>query len=513
MNLARRFLKHSEKWGDKIVLDFQEKRISYKSLKNQILLYAKTFDSVEVRKGDRVVLMFNNSPEFIISYYAITTLGAIVVPINVMLKRMEIMHILADSEASFAIFDFKLKNEFLGAYKSNAKPMKLFSTKLIENFDEVKTLPSFTEAEVDFEVSLERFEPNDTSVIIYTSGTTGKSKGVELTNQNLASNAIACVELMHLTPDVVISGDLPLYHTFGQTTVMNSSLLIGAEIVLHEEYNTPDVLSDIEKYKVNIFIGVPAMFYLMTSYKGIEEIDFNSLKYVLTGGDSIAVPLAKKVEEIFGAKVLEGYGLTETSPVVTFNQSFEERKLGSIGFPIHGVQVKLVDSGGNEVRKGEIGEIIVRGENVMKGYWKNPEATAEVLKNDWLYTRDMAWVDDEGYYYIAGRKDNMIIKSGFNIYPSEVEEVILLNPKVKEVAVVGVSDRIRGEEPKAFIVLKENENAFAKEIIEFCRKHLANYKCPKYIEFCDSLPKNDSGKILKKLLKSEKQTYELDSIR
>ncbi|KAA3600871.1 MAG: long-chain fatty acid--CoA ligase [Calditrichaeota bacterium] len=511
MNLARRFLKHSEKWGDKVALDFQDKRISYKSLKNKILHCAKTLDSAGVKEGDRVILMFNNSPEFIISYYAITTLGAIVVPVNVMLKRMEIMHILSDSQANFAVFDFKLKGEFLGAYKSNGKPMKLFSTQAIENFEEVKVLPNLTEEEVDFEVSQGRLGPNETSVIIYTSGTTGKSKGVELTNQNLASNAIACVELMHLTSDVVISGDLPLYHTFGQTTVMNASLLIGAEIVLHEEYNTPEVLADIEKYKVNIFVGVPAMFYLMVSYKGINEIDFSSLKYVLTGGDSIAVPLAKMVENTFNVKVLEGYGLTETSPVVTFNQSFEERKLGSIGFPIHGVQVKLVDSEGNEVHEGEIGEIIVRGENVMKGYWRNPEATAEVLKNNWLYTRDMAWVDEEGYYYIAGRKDNMIIKSGFNIYPSEVEEVILKNPKVKEVAVIGVSDRIRGEEPKAYIVLKENENAFAKEMIEFCRKNLANYKCPKYIEFCDSLPKNELGKVLKKLLKSEKRTHELES--
>lgn len=509
MNLARRFLKHSEKWGDKIALDFQDKRISYKSLKNQILLYAKTLNSEGVRKGDRVILMFNNSPEFIISYYAITTLGAIVVPVNVMLKQMEILHILQDSEASFALFDFKLKDEFLEAYENNGKPIKLFSTHPIENFEQVKILPIFTNEEVDFGLEPKEIQPNDTSVIIYTSGTTGKSKGVELTNQNLASNAIACVELMHLTSNVVISGDLPLYHTFGQTTVMNASLLIGAEVVLHEEYNTPDVLADIEKYKVNIFVGVPTMFYLMVSYKGLNEIDFSSLKFVLTGGDSIAVPLAKMIEKTFDVKVLEGYGLTETSPVVTFNQSFEKRKLGSIGFPIHGVQVKLVDSEGNEVHEGEIGEIIVRGENVMKGYWRNPEATAEVLKEDWLYTRDMAWADEEGYYYIAGRKDNMIIKSGFNIYPSEVEEVILQNPKVKEVAVVGVSDRIRGEEPKAYIVLEKGETAFAKEIIEFCRKNLANYKCPKYIEFCDSLPKNESGKILKKLLKSEKRTHEL----
>jgi long-chain acyl-CoA synthetase len=333
---------------------------------------------------------------------------------------------------------------------------------------------------------------------LYTSGTTGTPKGAELTHANLTRNAEISRDLYDLGPDAVTLGALPLFHSFGQTCGLNATIGGGGTLTLIPRFDPGKALEIIQRDRVNIFEGVPTMYAAMLHHPERDKFDTSTLEICASGGSAMPVEVLKGFEKAFGCKVLEGYGLSETSPVASFNHRDRERKPGSIGTPVEGVEMKVVDDDGNEVPQGEVGEIVIRGHNVMKGYWNRDDATAEAIIDGWLHTGDMAKVDEDGYFFIVDRKKDMIIRGGYNVYPREIEEVLYEHPDVREVAVVGVPHDDLGEEVGAAVALKEGADASEDELRSFVKEQVAAYKYPRKIWFVDELPKGPTGKILKR---------------
>ncbi len=349
--------------------------------------------------------------------------------------------------------------------------------------------------------------PLDTAVILYTSGTTGKPKGAELSHSNMVMNALVVRDLFKLQSDDIQLITLPLFHSFGQTCQMNTSVLVGNTMVLIPRFDPDAVLGSMEKEKVTIFCGVPTMYWALLNHKDAGKYDLKkiaaNLRVGVSGGASMPLEVMKGFEERFNVPILEGYGLSETSPVATFNRLDRVRKPGSIGTPIWGVQVKVVDEHSNDLPPGEPGEIVIRGHNIMKSYYRKPEATAAAIRNGWFHSGDVGKMDEDGYFYIVDRVKDMIIRGGFNVYPRDVEEVLMTHPAISLVAVIGVPDEARGEEVKAYVVLKEGASATPEEIIAWSKKQMADYKYPRLVEIVDSLPMTATGKILKKELRKQ----------
>ena len=338
-------------------------------------------------------------------------------------------------------------------------------------------------------------------MLIYTSGTTGQPKGAVLSHRNLLANARSCRELIGVSSDDTFLAVLPLFHSFGATVCMILPLLAGAEIVLQTAFAPLPVLETLEKHQVTIFAGVPAMFAVLTKCRTSREYDLRSLRACVSGGAPLPLQVLSGFQERYGAVLVEGYGPTEGSPVVSANPPNGVQKPGSVGPPILGVEVRIVDDAGQDLPTGEVGEIIVAGDNVMQGYWQDATATAEAIKDGWLYTGDLGKLDTDGYLYIVDRKKDMIIVGGTNVYPREVEDVIALMPQVAEVAVVGRPDPVRGERVRAVIVPAEGIELSAEQVISHCRQHLAPFKVPRIVEFRESLPKSALGKVLKRELR------------
>jgi long-chain acyl-CoA synthetase len=342
-------------------------------------------------------------------------------------------------------------------------------------------------------------EADEVAVILYTSGTTGTPKGASLTHSNLVRNCEASRSLFDLGSDAVTLGALPLFHSFGQTCGLNATIAAGGTLTLIPRFDPAKALSIIERDRVNVFLGVPTMYGAMLHHPERENFSTSSLQLCGSGGSAMPVELLRGFDEAFGCKVLEGYGLSETSPVASFNHRDRERKPGSIGTPIEGVEMKVVDEDGNEVEQGEVGEIVIRGHNVMKGYWGRPDATAEAIDDEgWLHTGDMARVDEDGYFFIVDRKKDMIIRGGYNVYPREIEEVLYEHPAVREAAVLGVPHESLGEEVGAAVALKHGAETDVDELRQFVKEQVAAYKYPRVIWFVDELPKGPTGKILKR---------------
>jgi long-chain acyl-CoA synthetase len=342
-------------------------------------------------------------------------------------------------------------------------------------------------------------DPADTAVILYTSGTTGTPKGAELTHQNLLRNCEVSRSLFDLDSDAVTLGALPLFHSFGQTCGLNATIAAGGTLTLIPRFDPGKALEIIQRDRVGVFLGVPTMYGAMLHHGEREKFDTSSLKLCGSGGSAMPVELLRGFEDAFGCKILEGYGLSETSPVASFNHRERERKPGSIGTPIEGVEMKVVDEDGNEAPQGEVGEILIRGHNVMKGYWDRPDATAEAIDDDgWFHSGDMAKVDEDGYFFIVDRKKDMIIRGGYNVYPREIEEVLYEHPAVREAAVVGVPHEELGEEVGAAVALKDGAEVDADELRQFVKEQVAAYKYPRRVWFVDDLPKGPTGKILKR---------------
>lgn len=523
----------AKKYPNNTATIFMGHELTYSQLKEQVDRFATALHAMGVRKGDRVAVMLPNCPQTVISYYAITSLGAVVVMTNPLYMERELSHQLKDSGAETIIFldvlsqrvlnvlpGTSIKNlivtgiqdylplplNFLYPIKAKKQGQKfdLPKDRGILNFKELlkKYSPAPPEVQIDAE--------KDLALLQYTGGTTGISKGAMLTHKNLVANVL---QLRSWLPEYAEGNErvlavLPLFHVFGMTVAMNLTIYFCSPMILIPRFELDTVLKQIKKYRPTMFPGAPTVYVAIVSHPEIKNHDISSVKICISGAAPLPVEIQEKFESMTTGKLVEGYGLTEASPVTHSNPIFGERVLGSIGQPLPNTNVKIMDLelGTQEMPLGEVGELCIKGPQVMKGYWNMPEETAKTMREGWLYTGDIARVDEKGYAYIVDRKKDMVIAGGYNIYPREVEEVLYEHPKVREAVVAGVPDLYRGETIKAYISLKEGQESSEKEIIDFCSKHLAKYKVPKKIEFRDELPKTMVGKILRRVLVEEERT-------
>jgi long-chain acyl-CoA synthetase len=488
-NLALNLTRTAAEYPDAIACKLDDAAFDYGLLDNASARVATMLKSKGVAVGDRVAIMLPNVPYFPAVYYGVLRMGAVVVPMNVLLKGREVAYYLSDSGAK-VIFAW---HGFLEAAEQGAETAG--------GVEVVAVKPGEIEGAIfqhDPDPDVTEREADDTAVILYTSGTTGKPKGAELTHCNLRRNVDVSVALFSLGVADVIFGGLPLFHSFGQTCTMNAAVRCGAAVTLLPRFDPAKALEILERDGCTVFEGVPTMYGALLHHPDRENFDASSLRVCASGGASMPVEVMRGFEDAFGCKILEGYGLSETSPVASFNHPDRERKAGSIGTPIAGCEMKVVDGDGEEVAAGEVGEIVIKGHNVMKGYWRNDDATAASIKDGWFSTGDMARVDDDGYFFIVDRKKDLIIRGGYNVYPREVEEVLYEHPAVREAAVVGIPHDEWGEEVGAAVALKDGEAVSAEELQEFVKEQVAGYKYPRRIWFVDELPKGPTGKILKR---------------
>lgn len=446
-----------------------------------------------VKPGERVALISPNLPQMPPIYYGILRYGAIVVPLNPLLKAREVAYHLRDSGATLAFAWEGVMGEVGPAAAETETDTIPIDAAFMGLLADVEPLLDIAAATKD-----------DTAVILYTSGTTGKPKGAELTHENLRSNAEVSVSLFGSRDGDVIFGGLPFFHIFGQTCALNSAVLAGATVTILPKFDPAKALEIIQRDKVTIFEGVPTMYIALLRTPGRENYDLSSLRLAASGGSALPLEILHEFETTFGATMLEGYGLSETSPVVTFNQMDGIRKPGSIGQAVTGARLRILDEAGNDVEPGEVGEIAVAGPYVMKGYWNNPEATAAAIPDGWFRTGDLGRKDEDDVFFIVDRKKDMILRGGYNVYPREIEEVLYEHPAVAEAAVIGRPDAVHGEEIYAAVALKagaegaDDPEALAASIRDFVKDRVAGYKFPRSVIIMDSLPKGPTGKILKR---------------
>jgi long-chain acyl-CoA synthetase len=473
--------------------------ISYRDLWTSARQYAAVLRERGVRPGDRVAILLPNTPHFPIAYYGILALGAVAVPVHALLKAEEIAYVLTDSGSGTLICAAPLLGE-------GAKGAELAGASVLAVMDGTDGTERIDELAANAEpiAAIEPREATDLAVILYTSGTTGEPKGAMLTHLNIVMNVETNVlSSFKVSGEDVILGCLPLFHTFGQTCAMNTGFRAGATLVLLPRFDGAAALNLLIENRCTIFMGVPTMYVgLLAAARSDPRRP--ELTMGLSGGASLPLTVLAEFEETFSCPVYEGYGLTETSPVATFNQKDWPTKPGTVGRPIWGVEVEIAaaDTEGriDLLPTGELGELVVRGHNVMAGYLNRPEATAEVMVDGWFRTGDLGTKDEDGYVTILDRKKDMVLRGGFNVYPREVEEALLRHPHVGQVAVIGVPDEVYGEEVCAVVIAREGADPDPAEIVEWSRARLAGHKYPRRIEFADAFPLGPSGKVLKREL-------------
>jgi long-chain acyl-CoA synthetase len=494
-NLAQNLLDTATKEGPHPALRMDETTLTYDEFRDAALRVAAGLQPRGVEPGHRVGMVLPNVLSFPIVFYGALLAGAAVVPMNPLLKAREIEYYLRDSGASLVV-----------AGEQVAQPAaEAAGTVGIEAVTVGLSLPERLMADDALAAPVDRSD-EDTAVILYTSGTTGQPKGAELTHASLTSNARTTQEtLLEGGPEDVIMGCLPLFHVFGLTCSLNAGVLAGSLLTLIPRFDGAKALTVIERDGVTVFEGVPTMFSAMLHQPDAAGRDVSSLRLCVSGGSAMPVEVMRAFEETFGCIVLEGYGLSETSPVASFNHPHAERKPGSIGTPIRGVEMRLVDDEGRDVTPGEVGEIAIRGENVMKGYWQRPEETAKAIPDGWFRTGDLARQDDDGYFFIVDRKKEMIIRGGYNVYPREIEEALYEHPAVAEAACVGIRHPHLGEEVGAAVALKPGASVEVDELREFVKARVAAYKYPRHLWLVDSLPKGPTGKILRRAVEVPEQ--------
>src|SRR5256886_3076059 len=484
MNLAENLVRSAATNPARPAVRLDDTILTYAGLDDGRRRVAGLLREFGVRPGGRVAIMLPNIPDFAIIYYGVLRAGGVVVPMNPLLKQREVGYYLADSGAQLIFaWDGCADEARPGAVRADAAALIIDG-----GFADLLAATGPANDVVDR-------APSDTAVILYTSGTTGQPKGAELTHANLATNvAIAAADLFSLGSDDVISGGLPLFHSFGQTCGLNAAVHAGACLTLVSRFVPDKVYQVLARDRVTVFQGVPTMYIGLLGSPARAGYDASPLRICVSGGAALPVEILRGVEEAFGCPVLEGYGLSETSPVASFNHPDRERKPGSIGTPIRGVQMRVVDSRGHEVPRGEIGEIVIRGHNVMKGYWRRPEETAEAIQDGWFRTGDLGRVDADGYFMIVDRKKDMIIRGGYNVYPREIEEVLYEHPAVAEAAVIGLPHPALGEEVGAAVALKPGASVTADELRDHVKKQVAAYKYPRKVWIVDPLPKGPNGR-------------------
>lgn len=507
-NLVHRFEEIARLYPDKAAYVFEGKDTTYREFHHHVGAFAGTLEQAGIGKGDHVALVLGNSPAFLIAYGAVLARGGIVIPVNPTYTPDEMAYILSDGDVKAIVA--------LSPLVHQAKPVlgKLPLLRLVVSVPyggvpavEEQGTPhfmAFERALLGATVARVEVDEHDVAVVLYTSGTTGKPKGAMLTHRNLLSNAESIGEYLAITEMDRTLAVLPMFHVFCLTVIVNATLLRGATIVISPKFSPIDVLQLVPQERVTLFAGVPTMYNFLLQTVQQEPAyrnAFRDVRVFVSGGASLPVALLEGFESAFSCRILEGYGLSEASPVTCFNPLNGVRKAGSIGPSIVNVENKVVDELGEEVGVGEVGELIVRGPNVMKGYYKRPEETLMAIRNGWLYTGDLARRDEDGYFYIVDRKKDMVLVGGYNVYPREVEDVLYEHPGIVEAAVIGIPDAEQGEVVKAFIVLRDGAT------IESVRLHvetkLAKYKRPAHYEVLAELPRNTTGKILRTVLKRE----------
>ena len=485
-------------------------RMTYAEVNRKASQVAHGLLKLGIKKGDKIALSCPNLPYFPIIYYGILKIGAVVVPLNILLKGREIAYHLQDSDAK-AFFCFQgtadlpmAESGFEGFSQTAMCEKFILINATAENpFPETATFNEFVANQpTDFN-SIDT-NADDTAVILYTSGTTGQPKGAELTHLNVLLNARLSDTMYPRNDHDVHLIALPLFHSFGQVVQMNTGFYNRATLNLLPRFTPEAALSEMEKNNVTFFAGVPTMYWALLNFADADKFDLakisKNLRLCTAGGSPLPVEVLHGFESKFNVRILEGYGLSETSPIAVFNK-FANARAGSVGFPVWGIEVRVVDENGADVANGELGEIVIRGHNIMKGYYKKLEATATAIKDGWFYSGDIGRFDAEGFLYIADRVKDMILRGGFNVYPRELEEVLMTHEAVSLCAVVGVPSDEHGEEVKAFIVLKQSATASETEIVEWCRANMASYKYPRFVEFRETLPMTATGKILKRELR------------
>ena len=500
MTLSELLKNRAEQYPDKTFLFFQDQEISYRTLDETTLQIAHGLAGLGVKKGDNVCILLPNCPEFLYAFWGILKTGAVAVPINFNLKGDEIKYILNNSGAA-ALITTPFFHEIIRQIRSDCPRLSHLiltgspSDKGVISFDQLMQSPIQSK-----QIALEGSDP---AAIIYTSGTTGYPKGVVLTHRNYLFDTEQFVRVTQMTEQDRFLCILPLFHVNGQVVTTLSPMCAGGSMVLMEKFSPKDFFPTLARFKATAFSGVPTVYAILLNLPGAERYDLSSLRFCVCGAAPMPVELFQNFEKKFNAFILEGYGLSEGTCVSSVNPLGGHRKIGSIGLPFPQQEMKVVDDQDRALESGQVGEIVVRGENVMREYFKNPRATAEALRGRWLHTGDLGYQDQEGYFFIVGRKKEMIIRGGENIYPKEIEEALYRHPKVLEAAVIGLPDQVWGEEVCAFIVLKEGMQGNPEEFIDYCKARLADFKCPRKVVFWGQFPKTATGKIQKGKLKEE----------
>jgi long-chain acyl-CoA synthetase len=487
MNLADKLVRTAQSHPDRAAVRLDDYQLSYRALADGAARVAGWLRSLGVQPGERVGLTLPNLPQFPVIYYGILWAGAVVVPMNPLFKSREIAFALRDSEA-----------RVLFAWDGVADEAGKGASEAGVSFISVSPVTFGAQLAEHQPIELTDREAQSTAVVLYTSGTTGTPKGAELTHANMSTNTETTARMLGATADDMIFGGLPLFHSFGQTVGMNVAVAVGATLTLVPRFEPGKVFEVLQRDKVTIMEGVPTMYVALLQSTDRGGVDTSALRLCVSGGASLPVEVLRGFEQAFGCILLEGYGLSETSPVASFNHADRERKAGSIGQPIEDVEFRLVDEEWNAVPEGEIGEIAIKGPNVMKGYLNRPDDTALVMRDGWFRTGDLARRDDEGYYFIVDRAKDMIIRGGYNVYPREIEEVLYEHPAVAEAAVIGVPHPTHGEEVAAVITVKPGASVTEDEIREFTKARVAPYKYPRIVWITDALPKGSTGKLLKR---------------
>ena len=485
-NIASNLIDTADKHGDRPALKLDDAVLTYGELLERAQRMGSLLAAKGVEPGDRVGLQMANVPAYPITFFGALLVGATVVPMNPLLKGREVEFYLSDSGAKIVVAGEQMADAAQEAAKSTGIEAIVVGAMGPDD------LP-------DERAELVERDDDDTAVVLYTSGTTGKPKGAELTHRNIGTNTRTTAEtLIEVGPEDVIMGCLPLFHVFGLTCGLNAAVLGGACLTLIPRFDGGKALEVIGRDKVTIFEGVPTMYAAMLHDDKRDQADLSTLRVCISGGSAMPVEIMKSFESEFDCMVLEGYGLSETSPVASFNHPDVERRAGTIGRPVRGMELRLVDNDRKEVGEGEVGEIAIRGEGVMKGYWQRPDATEEAIVDGWFHSGDLATRDEDGYYTIVDRKKDLIIRGGYNVYPREIEEALYEHPAVAEAAVIGLPHDDLGEEVGAAVALKSGQEATVDELRDHVKERLAAYKYPRRIWIVDELPKGPTGKILRR---------------
>jgi long-chain acyl-CoA synthetase len=488
---------------DRPAIYFRDLTISYAALKAQVDQFATALVSRGFQPGDFVAALLPNCPHFTVAYYGATRIGAVFTPVNPLLKAQELEYIWRDCGAKMVITLPMFLENARSAISAIGRDIPIICIgdgvpAGAESWSGLlASAPGTPQNSIPYPQSI------DPAVCIYTSGTTGRPKGALLSHKNLTTNCDQATQVLHIGAEDNFLCVLPLFHSFAGTVCQNLSLYAGARYTILEQFHPARVLEAVQSHKVTLFAGVPAMYGALLQFPPDKPSDFSSVRLCVSGGAPMPVAMMEAFEKKFGTIIIEGDGPTECSPVTCLNPIEGDRKPGSVGLAIPGCEMKIFDDDDNELPVGEIGEIVVRGDNVMLGYLNQPEATAEAMKNGWYHTGDLGKTDPDGYFYIVDRKKDMLLVGGFNVYPREIEEILYAHPAVQDAAVIGTPDPLRGEEAMAVVVLKPGTQATDRELIAHCRERLANYKVPKRVVFRDALPRGGTGKILKRLLRKE----------